>query len=1341
MTSRHICTPLVIAAALALLTTWTGCSDEEGSVCKPGATSTCTCAGGADGKKTCAASGAEWGDCNCSSGDGGLDAAMDGATEGGVLEGGAGEGGVLEGGSGEGGITEAGGDAAADFGAADASVALHPWTQEPTPGAQETLYDVWGTGGKNIYAVGQKGTILHYTGRKSQTQPWWTKVSSSTSSALHGVWGVNRFDIFAVGEKGTILWFNGSKWSPVTASFTKTFRGMHGSGSASIFAFGEFGNVAFNGRATSPNTWTAQKAGSQETFLGGWGGAKSFVVAGSNGTVLRYDGKTWQKMTTPTTEHLWDVWGSSASNIFAVGEKGMILRYDGKAWSKMATPITTQLFGIWGSGPSNIWAVGDSGEVLHFNGKFWTKKISGVKVNLRAVWGSGPNNVWAVGEQNTIIKYAPCACKVGTRCYQKGDVDDTGCKTCNPAKSTTALSAINGGCTIGGKCYGVGEHDSTWCNRCDPLKSTSAWTPVTGGCSISGACYGPGQFGPSACQVCTPAKSKTSWSGATGWCAIGGKCYAKGAKDTTGCQECNPTKSTTAWTPISGMCQISGTCYKNGTKDTTYACRSCNTAKNAKDWTVDAGKCLINGKCVANGTKDTTGCQECNATKNQTSWSAVKGKCFISGKCYSLGVGDGSGCRTCAPAKNDKAWTVAATKCYIGGKCVANGSFPSNPCQKCDVKKSQTAWTVVTNKCWIAGVCYNTGQTSPGGCDICDPSQSSTAWTKVGCTAYPLPKKTITFAVGSSTSNMTMYSVQSDGTGLTKLSGWGTMYTSTSSYLYGRARQYYTFTHLEPGYGNKFSYYPVILPHGKGQIRWFRDVTNNEVGAMHVKPNGSVTKLYDVSGSSTSYFHYYFAVSSSGTYVAGSSSTYKRLVLMRTDGKTFSNGKPSVEWTLNPAYSVYTNSIMVTDKAIYVKTRRTSGSPVRYDIWWAPISGAQAPQVVSLPVGGGNPEYIYDYMAMADDGSRVALVAGVNSSSEDVISVEGATGKATKITTQTANYNYPSTSYGYATGGPQLAVSTKGTWVAYSRYYTGNQHAMWVAKADGSGSAYEISDSVNFNAPSMIFYSFKWIDDDTLIFTAYGASSNFVDIFRFRASTQDVLNVTGFTDKTKPYNLGVGTYHRPYGMWLSPNGKYLYYLAYKQAGSGYIRDIRAINTSTWQVTDITTNAVVYPSSDAFATCHKGSKMFFSADPTITSYTQQQVFMYDMNTASKAVQLTNLNPVYSNYNYIYELTASADCKFINFRAGYSSYVNAYSVRTTTPPMVGKLTDYSQATGAGNVFDYMGYSQDGSQVVYFTGTSSNKYEMYVAPPAMGSCCKTKKIYSGPSTYNYWMFYGVN
>ena len=58
-------------------------------------------------------------------------------------------------------------------------------------------------------------------------------------------------------------------------------------------------------------------------------------------------------MPTPSSPWLSGVWGSSASNVFAVGDNGTILRYDGNRWNASASGVTTSLYAIWGTDGNN----------------------------------------------------------------------------------------------------------------------------------------------------------------------------------------------------------------------------------------------------------------------------------------------------------------------------------------------------------------------------------------------------------------------------------------------------------------------------------------------------------------------------------------------------------------------------------------------------------------------------------------------------------------------------------------------------------------------------------------------------------------------------------------------------------------------------------------------------------------------------------------------------------------------------------------------------------------------------------------------------------------------------
>ena len=104
------------------------------------------------------------------------------------------------------------------------------------------------------------------------------------------------------------------------------------------------------------------------------------------------------------------VWGSSATDVFAVGDIGTILHYDGNTWSGQASGSTNWLYGVWGSSATDVLAVGEGETILHFDGNTWSGQASGTGVGLWGVWGSSATDVFAVGGnggigQGTILHY------------------------------------------------------------------------------------------------------------------------------------------------------------------------------------------------------------------------------------------------------------------------------------------------------------------------------------------------------------------------------------------------------------------------------------------------------------------------------------------------------------------------------------------------------------------------------------------------------------------------------------------------------------------------------------------------------------------------------------------------------------------------------------------------------------------------------------------------------------------------------------------------------------------------------------------------------------------------
>ena len=119
--------------------------------------------------------------------------------------------------------------------------------------------------------------------------------------------------------------------------------------------------------------------------------------------------------------HLYEVWGSSAGDVYAVGYGNngsatapLLYHYNGTAWSGSGLPVPNgwssgYMFGVWGSSPNNIYVVGSgyaAGPFLpllyHFNGISWTAFSPDLPAGWRSgylygIWGSSASDIYAVG--------------------------------------------------------------------------------------------------------------------------------------------------------------------------------------------------------------------------------------------------------------------------------------------------------------------------------------------------------------------------------------------------------------------------------------------------------------------------------------------------------------------------------------------------------------------------------------------------------------------------------------------------------------------------------------------------------------------------------------------------------------------------------------------------------------------------------------------------------------------------------------------------------------------------------------------------------------------------------
>ena len=131
--------------------------------------------------------------------------------------------------------------------------------------------------------------------------------------------------------------------------------------------------------------------------------------AAQSGSVAR-----WTLLDQVVSRTLEDVWGSSATDMFAVGfdktrSTGTILHYDGSTWTQQLSLPEIELQSVWGAAANNVFAVGShiqsaAGAIMHFDGTAWTEMTgpslapgNDAVIMWRSVWGSSGNDVYAVG--------------------------------------------------------------------------------------------------------------------------------------------------------------------------------------------------------------------------------------------------------------------------------------------------------------------------------------------------------------------------------------------------------------------------------------------------------------------------------------------------------------------------------------------------------------------------------------------------------------------------------------------------------------------------------------------------------------------------------------------------------------------------------------------------------------------------------------------------------------------------------------------------------------------------------------------------------------------------------
>jgi hypothetical protein len=311
-----------------------------------------------------------------------------------------------------------------------------------SPAPANDLRAVWGSGPNDVWAVGVRGTILHYDGRA------WRRVESGITEDLSGVSGTSSDDVWIVGSAGTVLHYDGSSFDaglgPGTALELHDVAAADGavwiaaseelpySENAAVFHFDGFvwgawdpAGDAFNDYfGVFANAWHDVWVTGVETFH--FDGLEWQTIANMPGNDVWASpyGRAWTVSDlflfssyyfsggVPLTEvqatNLRGIWGFSEEDIWAVAGDGQIFHRTEGGWTQEPTPASHDLYDVWGSSPSDAWIVGDGATILHYDGRQWSVANSadtGTDVTYTGIWGATDGEQWIVGKPGVVSRF------------------------------------------------------------------------------------------------------------------------------------------------------------------------------------------------------------------------------------------------------------------------------------------------------------------------------------------------------------------------------------------------------------------------------------------------------------------------------------------------------------------------------------------------------------------------------------------------------------------------------------------------------------------------------------------------------------------------------------------------------------------------------------------------------------------------------------------------------------------------------------------------------------------------------------------------------------------------
>ena len=482
------------------------------------------------------------------------------------------------------------------------------------------------------------------------------------------------------------------------------------------------------------------------------------------------------------------------------------------------------------------------------------------------------------------------------------------------------------------------------------------------------------------------------------------------------------------------------------------------------------------------------------------------------------------------------------------------------------------------------------------------------------------------------------------------------------------------------------------LPGSLGTIYYYHRKLAGTSGLMLVGPKALPRVLLEVTGLYSDTLASRVGISGDGKLGAAVEGKSK-VHLFHNDGATFSGGKASVEVTSTASsYSSYNAySLTFAGGYVYCVAKDAAGAD---HLLRAPADGSSALTPLTLPVSAGKaPVSVGPQPVVSADGKTMALIAGAMSTVTDLYILDLKTAKATNVT-KSPSY-IVSRGYSFGSMGGQLAISPKGSTAAYVKWISGTPELFVTSTAAGAKPEH-LSGTAIFSDSVTALYNLHLPDEENMLFMA-GETYYSLDIYHYNVKSKKLLNLSGTGGLSKPFD-GWGDFS-PQGAWVSPNGKWFYWVGYNYYSSPYSSaNIMGVDLTSFKLTWITKGARVATSSDSVAACAKSGAVYWAVEQKPGTYSQE-IFTFDQEKGQPAVRVTDMTKGTSAYWFAYHLVLDPSCSRLAWSAGGGYYNRLMFVMDVKNP----LKERQLSTTPRYVAPRVRFTPDGLSLIHASGGS--------------------------------------